>query len=175
MRRVVKDGVEHIQSNMKLSNIAVGLTPQCSPESVFNVMRVLAAIAMFVEGVGVLIGILGIVDWAGVADIPHIRIAAKTQAASSGANLRLVSPLDLGDDLVRVVGPGARIGLCFDEAIDGSLGLRASSWRGIRCSSPDSLAYPSQASLRSGGARWAVTLARPRVGPAFVRCAAPLA
>jgi hypothetical protein len=77
MRQVVKGGVEHIQSNQKLSNIAVGLTPQSTPESVFNVMRRLAGFAIAVECVLGLIGILGILDWAGV-DIPHIRIAAKT-------------------------------------------------------------------------------------------------
>jgi hypothetical protein len=77
MRQVVKGGVEHIQSNQKFSNIAVGLTPQSSAESVFNVMRRLAGIAIAVESVLGLIGILGILDWAGM-DIPHIRIAGKT-------------------------------------------------------------------------------------------------
>lgn len=83
MQQVVKGGVQHIQSNQRLSSISVGLTPNCYSESVFNVMHSLAVIAMFVESLLFLVGILGSLDWLGV-DIQHIRLEAKLPAASSG-------------------------------------------------------------------------------------------
>lgn len=83
MRQVHHDGVKHIQSNQELSNIAVELTPRSSSESVFDVMRTLANVALFIESVLTLVGILGILVWLG-ADIPLIQITPGTQAASDG-------------------------------------------------------------------------------------------
>src|SRR4029077_4269425 len=80
MRQVVDGGIEHIQSNQRLSNVAVGLAAQSSPESVFAVMRTLACIALLVQGALMIIGILGTLDWLGV-DIPHIRLSAVTKTA----------------------------------------------------------------------------------------------
>jgi hypothetical protein len=83
MQQVVEGGVAHIQSNQKLSRISVGLQAGCSSESVFNVMRYLANFSMFVEIVLVIISVFGILDWL-VVDVPYIRIAPKSPAASSG-------------------------------------------------------------------------------------------
>lgn len=46
MRRMVKDGIGHIQSNQCLSNIAVGLEAKSSTQPVFDVMRTLATVAL---------------------------------------------------------------------------------------------------------------------------------
>jgi hypothetical protein len=74
MRQVVGDGVGHIQSNQKLSNIVFGLPPHCSRETVFAVMGRLADSALVIDGALMIIGILGVLDWLGL-DIPHVRLS----------------------------------------------------------------------------------------------------
>lgn len=107
MRQVVNDGVAHIRRNFRYSNIVIevlvsGITarpvsqtrsiiaaegspmPAASPESVFGAMKLLAWCAIFIDGVLVVIGVLGFLEWLGCWDFPHIRIAAKTPAATTG-------------------------------------------------------------------------------------------